>query len=419
MVSLNFWPELVGVGKYTGEMVAWLAAAGHEVHVIAAPPYYPEWRRGQGWPRFGYRRERINFSQSGFAMHGDRRSAGEIEAWRCPLYVPRHVTGATRILHLASFALSSFPLMFLESAWRPRAVIAVAPTLLSALGALCVARITGAPAWLHIQDFEVDAAFDMGLLRGGLGRRFVHAWERWLLRRFDRVSTISPIMRERLMQKGVAPERAKLFPNWVDTSSIYPRDEPTAFGSELGIDAGRMVALYSGAMAAKQGLEIVIEAARTLVAEPIDFVLCGEGPAKARLEAMAQGLVNVRFVPLQPLESLNDLLNLADIHLLPQRSDVADLVMPSKLIGMLASGRPVVATASPETQVARVVEGCGRVVAPGDVGAFAGAIVDLARDGGLRSRLGAVGRARAETEFGRTHILGAFTRELEALVEGC
>lgn len=83
------------------------------------------------------------------------------------------------------------------------------------------------------------------------------------------------------------------------------------------------------------------------------FVICGEGSERQTLRTQAQALGNVRFVPLQPLERLNALLKLADIHLLPQRADAADLVMPSKLTGMLASGRPVVATAQPDTQVGK------------------------------------------------------------------
>src|SRR3990170_1399948 len=104
------------------------------------------------------------------------------------------------------------------------------------------------------------------------------------------------------------------------------------------------------------------EAARLLSDQTgLHFVFCGNGAGKTELLRLTQGLPNVRFLDLQLMNRLNDLLGLADIHLLPQRADAADLVMPSKLTGMLASGRPVVATASPGTQVAEVVEGCGIV----------------------------------------------------------
>jgi colanic acid biosynthesis glycosyl transferase WcaI len=94
-------------------------------------------------------------------------------------------------------------------------------------------------------------------------------------------------------------------------------------------------------------------------------LLCGDGAARKRLQAEAENLDNVLWLPLQPAEKLNELLNMADIHLLPQRADVADLVMPSKLTEMLASGLPILATASRGTQVAQVLDNAGIVVSPG------------------------------------------------------
>src|SRR6185312_17358347 len=133
----------------------------------------------------------------------------------------------------------------------------------------------------------------------------------------------------------------------------------------------------------------------------IRFVFAGEGAARRRLEAMSVGLGNVMFLPLQPAERLNDLLNLADIHLLPQRRGVADLVMPSKLLGMMASGRPVVAGAHPASALGAVVASCGVVVAPEDGAAMAEAVAMLARDCEQRTALGAAGRRRVIAEWSK------------------
>jgi colanic acid biosynthesis glycosyl transferase WcaI len=130
---------------------------------------------------------------------------------------------------------------------------------------------------------------------------------------------------------------------------------------------------------------------------------------------MGAGLGNLRWLPLQPAERLNDLLNLADIHLLPQRADAADLVMPSKLTGMLASGRPVVATAGQGTQLGRVVSGCGVLTPPGDGAALARAIVDLAADPAQRQALGAAARRYAETNLARDAIMSRFESTALAL----
>ena len=115
------------------------------------------------------------------------------------------------------------------------------------------------------------------------------------------------------------------------------------------------------------------------------------------------------------MERLNELLAMADIHLLPQRADAADLVMPSKLTGMLASARPVVATAQPGTELAQVVQGCGLVVPPEDPRALADAILVLAADAAWRARLGSAGRLHAAQHMDREAVLKSFETALQAL----
>jgi len=166
-------------------------------------------------------------------------------------------------------------------------------------------------------------------------------------------------------------------------------------------------------MGQKQGLEIVIEAAQTLENEKrLRFVMCGHGAAHSRLRKMAEGLPNMIWIPLQAPERLNELLNFADIHLLPQQGGAADLVMPSKLTGMLASGRPVVATSAQATDLWRVVEHCGINTEPGDAKAFAEAIRSLAYDSERRATMGANGRRYAVENWGRDAVLRRFEADL-------
>jgi colanic acid biosynthesis glycosyl transferase WcaI len=370
-----------------------------------------------------------------------------MQVWRCPLWIPAQPGGLKRLLHLASFSLSSLPVMLRQITWRPDVVWVVEPALFCAPAAVAVARLSGAQAWLHVQDFEVDAAFALGLLRGSFLRRMVTGAERWLMRRFDVVSTISQHMHQRLLDKGVAPERAVLAPNWVDISAITPGGGDLdmdcraslamtkvgamtgSFREVLGIPPDAVVALYSGNMGAKQGLELLADLARLCLEDsasntPLEhkqrakaaiiFVFCGNGAGRADLVQRCAGLPNVHFLDLQPIERLNELLAMADIHLLPQRADAADLVMPSKLTGMLASGRPVVATALSATELGRVVagEGCGLVVPPGDAQAFADALQTLASSPEVRKQMGRAGRSYAETHLDRDAILQQFEARL-------
>lgn len=402
LYGLNFAPELTGIGKYTGEMAQWLAERGHNVRVVTAPPYYPEWKVQAGYSSWRWRTDR----------------GVQLQVWRCPLWVPAKAGGLKRILHLLSFGVSSLPVLLRQIAWCPDVVWTVEPALVGAPAASFVAWTSGGRAWLHIQDYEVDAAFDMGLLKGDGLRRFALSAERWLMRRFDRVSTISGRMMDLARRKGLPDDQLVFFPNWVDISLVRPQ-ATSSYRAELGIATDAVVCLYSGNMGNKQGLEILADAARLLQGRPdIQFVFCGGGSGREDLERRCEGLPNVRFLPLQPLARLSDLLAVADVHLLPQRADAADLVMPSKLGGMVASGRCVLATAAEGTELADVVAGraaCGVVVPPEQPQAFADAVVGLADDPAGRARMGANGRAFAEREIERDAILQAFERELAAL----
>lgn len=389
--SINYAPELVGIGKYTGEMAKWLTEAGHEVKVVTAPPYYPEWKVSKGYSSLRYKAEIID----------------NTKVIRCPLWVPAKPTGLKRVIHLASFALTAFPIMIWQGIfWRPDIVFVVEPPFLCTPGALISAKLARGTSWLHIQDFEIDAAFDLGMLKSKRLRYWVTKVECWLMRRFDKVSTISLRMLERVTSKGVALEKTALFENWVDTEQIFPLNEKPGLYQELGLPENRTIILYSGNMGEKQGLEIIVEAARSLK-ERTDllFVLCGTGSAKDRLINLTQGFENVVFFPLQPIDRLNELLNLADIHLLPQKADAEDLVMPSKLTNMMASGKAVVATVAENSQIANVLVDCGVVVEPENVEAFCNAIKSLVDNPGEARRLGANCRQYAELHWSKYDVL--------------
>ena len=402
--GINFTPELTGIGKYTGAMASWFAQTGHEVRVITAPPYYPSWKVSAGYSAFAYRKE---------LWRG-------VEVFRAPLWVPQRPGGLKRLLHLTSFALSSLPLVLAQWNWKPDVVLVVEPPLMCAPAAAAFSSLRGAKSWLHIQDYEVDAAFNLGLIKGNALRKLIECAERWLMRRYDRISTISGRMMERAQAKGSIPARVSYFPNWVDISDISPLVWPSPYRAELGLADDAVVALYSGNMGNKQGLEIMADVARQMQDDSrVIFIFGGNGSGRADLEKRCAGFPNVRFLDLQPQERLNDWLGLADVHLLPQRADAADLVMPSKLTGMLASGRPVLATAHPDTELGRVVANdaaCGIVVPPEDPNAMTQTLQYLASSPERRMELGANGRRYAERELNQDVILRRFEAQLQALV---
>lgn len=401
LYGINYSPELTGIGKYTGEMASWLAGRGHDVRVITAPPYYPDWKIGRGYSAWRYTQETV---------------AG-VTVYRCPLWVPAKPSGPARVAHLASFAFSSLPVLLRQLSFKPDVLWTVAPAFFCAPAALAFSSLRGCPCWLHVQDYELDAAFGLGLLKGKWLQDMAGAAERLLLRRFDHISSISERMLEVAKDKGVCTRKIVFFPNWVDVDAIRPMVMPSPMRAELGISPRRIVALYSGNMGTKQGLGILSDAARVCAEHgaDIDFVFCGNGAGRTGLEKACAGLGNVRFLDLQPEERLNHLLGMTDIHLLPQRADAADLVMPSKLTGMLSSGRPVVASAGQNTALAAVTRECGMVAEPGSASAFAQAIIALASDQALRHALGRSARSYAETNLAKDAVLARFETQLASL----
>jgi colanic acid biosynthesis glycosyl transferase WcaI len=397
LYTANFAPEPTGIGKYSGEMAAWLVAQGHQVRVVAAPPYYPAWKLGEGyeWPL--YRRE---------MWQG-------VEVWRAPIWVPSKPNGMTRILHLLTFAISSVPTMLRQIFWRPEIVMTVAPAMVCAPTGWLVAKLSGGKAWLHIQDFELDMALQMKLLKSRWLEKSMFKIERWVLSWFDVVSTISNKMLDKLQAKGVATSQIRFFPNWVDITHIQPLSGPSSYRAELGIDANVKVLLFSGTLGSKQGLMVIPEAAKKLAhRKDLLFVICGDGMMKPQLQAASNGLHNIRFMPLQPFEKLGQLLGLADVHLLPQSPEAADLVLPSKLSGMLASGRPVIATCKLETEIARVVSKCGMVVPPEDSNALVNAIELIFEDDAARLELGIQARNYAKESFDKNNVLERLSNQL-------
>ena len=401
--SANYAPEPTGIGKYSGEMAEWLAQQGHEVRVVAAPPYYPDWKLAEGYRWPPYRKERIQ----------------GCTVWRAPLWVPRNPGGLKRVLHLASFSLTSLPLMVMQWGWKPDVVLTVAPSFMCSPMGWLTARMTGATAWLHVQDFEVDVAFTMGLLKGGLSKFIVRGLESAMMRRFDAVSTISGRMLDLLKVKRIPAERCRLFPNWVDIDRIKPLAQPSSYRQQLGIPDHAVVCLFSGSLGRKQGLMVIPKAAQLLSTRTdIHYVICGDGVMKPELEKACRNLDRVHLLPLQPVERLADLLGLADIHLLPQSPEAEDLVLPSKLTGMVSSGRAIIATCNPGSEIASVVSQCGRVVPPEDAPALAQAIVQLADDTEGRLQMGQAARRYAEEQIGREAVLSKLANDMLAFREG-
>lgn len=401
--GMNYAPELLGIGRYTGELGAYLASRGHQVTVLTAAPYYPQWR-----VREDYRPQRWR-----------REWRDGVEVLRAPQYVPGRVSGLGRLLQECSFGASClywWSTCLLQRPWD--AMVAVCPPMTSGLVPGLLARRLAVPLLIHVQDLQLDAARELGILRQPLLLAGLTWLELHLFRQARAVTTISRSMAARLAAKGVPPARLQVLPNWADLDKVRPGPRLNALRRELGLTSETVV-LYAGNLGEKQGLEVILEAAALTRGKPsIRYLVAGEGAARDRIKLRAQdlGLDNLTFLPLQSNSRLPLLLAAADLHLVVQRQKAADLVMPSKLTNIMAAGRPFIATAGEGTELARVTteSRAGLVVPPEDGRALAQAVLGLAGDPGARKEMGVRARRYAEAFWDRERIL----RQWEELLRG-
>lgn len=402
--GINYSPELTGIGKYSGEMGMWYSDYGHQVRVITTPPYYPEWQVKNGYSAWRYKKELIQ----------------GVEIFRVPLFVPKSPTTITRLLHLLSYSISSFPVVITQIFWKPDIILFIQPTLFASINAWFLAKLSGAKSVMHIQDYEIDAMFGLGIMKQEMFAKTARICESWLMKRFDFVSTISFSMMEKAKKKGVPDSRLCFFPNWVDTEFINHKVSGKYYRDKWGFSEIDKVILYSGNIGKKQGLEIVLDAAVQYQDRPdVHFVFVGQGAHREELEKMAdeRSLSNVIFHELQPFERLPELLAMADVHLVVQKKGAADLVLPSKLTGILSAGGHTLITAESETELGILCEknlGIAQCVEPEDPSAFiAGLEFLLEQD---TSKPNMIARKYAEEYLDKKKILPKFMYDLEHLV---
>lgn len=393
IIGINYWPESTGIAVFSTGRAEHLASRGHDVTMCAAVPYYPQWRVPDAYRGLAFRRE---------------RRAG-VTILRCPIYVPSAVTAIRRVAHEASFIAAAFLRSLLCR--RPDVLMVVSPPLGLAVVAAVLSKLWRAPYIFHVADLQPDTALDLGMVSRGRVARLLYAVERLAYRHAAIVSTLTEPMRARIIAKGIPAEKVVLLADWADPQLFALAQDAgsRAIRQELGL-GDAFVVLHAGNMGVKQGLDVVLDAADRTRADPaIRYVLVGDGAMRPHLEARARslGLPNITFVPLLPGPRFLQLLAAADVCLVTQQRTVADVVFPSKVLTLLAAGKPVVASVAGGSAVASVIShaGAGTVVAPEDAGGLAAAVESLHRDPARRHTMSAAGRAYARSHWERTQTL--------------
>ncbi len=350
---------------YTTATAEAVAAAGWDVTIHTGYPHYPEWER-QPAPESA----RIN----GVTVRRHRHS------------VPTTPTTTARALMDATWAASTLPAV-LSTASASDVVMGIVPNLTGSWVAHTAARRAKAPLVLWFQDLMGQAATQSGIGGGARVARLVQRIERSAATRADAVIVAADGFRPYFVGAGVDPDRIHVVRNW-STVAPSPRAKDAA-RVRFGLPGTQRIAVHSGNMGLKQGLDVILDAAAH--APDITWVLQGNGSERPRLEreASSRGLTNVIFLEGLGNDDLADLLAAADVLVLTQRASVIDMSLPSKLTTYFTAHRPIVASINAASEAAGLIsEGnLGTLVAAGDGGALATAVRNA--DGSIRDRVDA------------------------------
>jgi colanic acid biosynthesis glycosyl transferase WcaI len=399
LVSTNYAPEQAGIGPYAAQTAEHWAADGRtEVHVLAGLPHYPAWRIDPAYRGVWQTTEQ----RAGVTVHRRRHT------------VPPRQTALWRALYEAT--ILAHGLVAPPRMGPPGVVVAQMPSLAGGVLGARIAQRYGVPYVPVVQDLMGAAAAQSGIRGGDRAAAAAAVVEAFVLKRAALVGVIHETFMDRVAAMGVARDRIRRVPNW--SHIARPSRPRAATRARLGWDEGRIVILHSGNMGLKQGLEVLIEAARQ--APDIDIVLMGDGNQRERLRTLGAGLSNIRFLPPADEAEFPNVLAAADALAVTQRASVLDMSVPSKLTSYFAAGRPVVASVAEEGGTAKEIRRseAGVLVPPENPGALLAAVRKLAEDPTAADALGSCGPAYVEARLGQEAGLDRITRLLDEAFDG-
>jgi colanic acid biosynthesis glycosyl transferase WcaI len=395
--GINYAPEATGIGPCNVALCEYLRAAGHDVEMVTTFSYYPAWKKREEDRGAIWRTDVIN----GVPVH------------RCWHYVPARVCWWKRIIHEATFVLTSLPRMLTRP--RPDLVVAVSPPLLLGPASWLVSLLRDTRYVFHVQDLQPDAALNVGLLRDDLFTRSLYAAEAFSYRHAWGVSGISRGMLAAFSKKGVPEQKQIYFPNGI---RIENAPERGAFRARQGFAAEDFVAVYSGNIGVKQGLQVLVRAARMVKDRRIRIVICGDGAQRDVIEREAAGLENVRLLPLLSDPEYREMLADCDVAIITQLAGSGRAFFPSKLLNPLAFGRPILSVADTDSELSRAIAegGFGCNVLPDQAEVLAETLERLAASPQQLGEWGKAGREWVE-QFEQKRVLAAFLERIKPVAE--
>jgi colanic acid biosynthesis glycosyl transferase WcaI len=382
-INQYYWPDHASTAQHLTDLAESLAVEGYECHVLAS----------QGRYKPGEPRPPAYENHNGVHVH------------RVPATsLGRRATWARMTDYLSFYAGAIFMALALP---RFDAVVTLTtPPIIGLVGTI-LKRLKKTRHIYWSMDLHPDASLALGRMSPkSLIVRSMRRLSNFVYRRADQVVVLGPYMADRISLKDVAPERISIVPVWSERDEIYPTPrDSNPMRKSLELDKA-FVAMYSGNLGLAHSFAEFIEAARRLRDHSeIVFLFVGAGPRLAEVMAVrdSENLTNIRLLDYVPRSHLQASLTLADVHLISMRPEMTGIVVPGKLYGVMAAGRPAIFVGPEHCETADTIRdaGCGITITPGDADGLVTALLHLASNSSLARRMGEKGRTAFLTNHER------------------
>ena len=406
ILGINYYPEVTGIGVYTTQMCEYLVKNGYDIDMFTTFPYYPFGEDFSFW----YKDRKISPYRLFFT-----EEINGVKIKRVNFYKPARPNTFKRIAHELSF-ISLITVRLIFNFERYDLIFCISPPLFLGLVAYIFSRLKNIPFIFHAQDLQPDTAVALGMLKKGAFLSFLYGIEKFIYRNADYILTVSEGMRDKIINKGIAADKAGLLFNWVDTEKIKPGIKNNSFSQKYNLN-DRFVVLHAGNMGEKQDMRVILEAAsKTREDKTVVFLLVGRGVKRALVEDYIKkhNLTNILLLDVHPQETLNELFSSCDAALITQGKNITDSVMPSKFFGPAAAERPLIISARDDCGIARLARSYNfaLVIPPEEPAALVSAIYNLKDNRQLAVDLGKNGRAFMANARSKEKILSAFAKDI-------
>jgi colanic acid biosynthesis glycosyl transferase WcaI len=406
LLVIQFPPDVNPSGVLMAQVGEGLVARGHEVSVVTTFPHYAKFKvadeyRGKLFERASYR---------------------GMDVLRLYVYASgnKHKMSRRLLSYLSFNALASIAM--LVSRRRYDVILCSNGSFFSGMSSTLIGLVKGTPFIYNVQDLYPETPVQAGQLRGRLAIGLLERLERFMYSRATHISVIAPGFRENIIAKDVPSTKVSTIPNFVDTQFIRPQDKANEFSDRYGL-TDKFVVTHAGNVGYVYDLETLVEAASLLrLKRDMQFLIVGDGVVRPKLEAQvrALGLENVLFLPYQPREALPFLRATSDVQVALYKKGASRYSMPSKVYEIMASGRPVVASADVDSDLWNLVANtnCGICLEPDDPNGLASAVMALYNDPPLRQRMGDQGRQEVDRRYSVDAVVAQYDTLIRSIEGG-